>query len=199
MADLLIRPEVDDRPSLDLMTDLVRERICLERPDREMVLFETELSREFQVSRTPVRQVLQRLAYEQLVRTVSGVGTVVVPLLPANRQQHETTYCTLLKLASEQTAGATRTPVDAPNDIKHVLDYVRFRASIIRQLPLQITDPIVETALIAAAWRDVRWHVGDLRSGASTLAELVTRLCSPQVSVFQQLYFAATAHPHNVR
>lgn len=39
-----------------------------------------ELSEEFGVSRTPIRNVLQRLDTEGLVRTRHGVGTIVAPL-----------------------------------------------------------------------------------------------------------------------
>jgi len=56
---------------------LVRERICLLRYPPGTLLSEKELAAEFEVSRTPIRQVLQRLEYEGLVETRNGIGTRV--------------------------------------------------------------------------------------------------------------------------
>src|SRR5262249_22953914 len=56
---------------------VLRDRICLLRYPPGTLLVETELAREFEVSRTPIRQALQRLEYEGLVDTRNGVGTSV--------------------------------------------------------------------------------------------------------------------------
>jgi DNA-binding GntR family transcriptional regulator len=42
-----------------------------------MMLHEERLAAEFNVSRTPIRQALQKLDFEGLVRTRNGVGTIV--------------------------------------------------------------------------------------------------------------------------
>lgn len=55
----------------------LRDRICTNHYPPGTILNETEISREFSVSRTPVRTVLQRLGYEGLVQTKNGVGTFV--------------------------------------------------------------------------------------------------------------------------
>jgi len=55
----------------------LRERICILRYPPGDVLRENELAAEFGVSRTPVRQVLQRLEVEGFVETRNGVGTLV--------------------------------------------------------------------------------------------------------------------------
>jgi DNA-binding GntR family transcriptional regulator len=55
----------------------LRERICTLRYPPGDVLREQELAAEFGVSRTPVRQVLQRLEVEGFVETRNGVGTIV--------------------------------------------------------------------------------------------------------------------------
>lgn len=55
----------------------LRERISLLEYPPGTVLNEGLLSREFGVSRTPVRSVLQRLGYEGLVTTRNGIGTIV--------------------------------------------------------------------------------------------------------------------------
>ena len=73
------------RRSADEIADIVRERICQCSGDEDQILHEGLLAVEFGVSRTPIRQVLQKLAYEHLVETRSGVGTIVSPLDPDAR------------------------------------------------------------------------------------------------------------------
>ena len=55
----------------------IRERICLLEYAPGTVLNEGQLADEFEVSRTPIRNVLQRLNYEGLLKTRNGVGTIV--------------------------------------------------------------------------------------------------------------------------
>jgi len=57
--------------------DVLRERICLLRYPPGRTLHETELAREFGLSRTPIRQVLQKLEFQGFVETRNGVGTIV--------------------------------------------------------------------------------------------------------------------------
>ncbi|MCP5085737.1 MAG: GntR family transcriptional regulator [Rhodobacteraceae bacterium] len=56
---------------------VIRERISVLEYGPGTVLNEGLLSEEFDVSRTPIRSVLQRLNYEGLVTTRNGVGTIV--------------------------------------------------------------------------------------------------------------------------
>lgn len=56
---------------------VIRERISVLEYGPGTVLNEGLLSEEFDVSRTPIRSVLQRLNYEGLVTTRNGVGTTV--------------------------------------------------------------------------------------------------------------------------
>jgi DNA-binding GntR family transcriptional regulator len=55
----------------------IRDRICLLTYPPGTVLREADFANEFGVSRTPVRQVLQRLQFEGLVEAKNGVGTIV--------------------------------------------------------------------------------------------------------------------------
>jgi DNA-binding GntR family transcriptional regulator len=55
----------------------LRDRICTNRYPPGAVLREAELAAEFGVSRTPVRQVLQKLSYDGLVEIRNGVGNHV--------------------------------------------------------------------------------------------------------------------------
>lgn len=55
----------------------VRNRICMLRYPPGHVIRENELAEEFGISRTPVRQVLQKLEHEGFVETRNGIGTIV--------------------------------------------------------------------------------------------------------------------------
>jgi DNA-binding GntR family transcriptional regulator len=57
--------------------ETIRDRICLLEYPPGMMLHEERLAGEFSVSRTPIREALQRLEFEGLVRTRNGVGTIV--------------------------------------------------------------------------------------------------------------------------
>ena len=58
----------------------IRDRIILLRYRPGTVLRESDLAEEFGVSRTPIRQVLQKLQFEGLVETRNAVGTIVIGL-----------------------------------------------------------------------------------------------------------------------
>jgi DNA-binding GntR family transcriptional regulator len=55
----------------------IRERICLLEYTPGSALSEVELAQEFEVSRTPLRRVLQRLEFDGLVDIRNGIGTIV--------------------------------------------------------------------------------------------------------------------------
>ena len=63
--------------------DQIRRRIGLLDYPPGTLLREGELASEFGVSRTPMREILHRLAFEGLVETKNGVGTIVTSLEPA--------------------------------------------------------------------------------------------------------------------
>jgi DNA-binding GntR family transcriptional regulator len=68
------------RLSADEIHETLRDRICLLEYAPGSLLREALLAEEFGVSRTPIREILQRLAQEGLVSTRNGVGTLVRPL-----------------------------------------------------------------------------------------------------------------------
>lgn len=65
------------RVDLNDIHEIIRNRICLLDYPPGTVLREAELAAEFGLSRTPVREVLQRLAFAGLVEVRDGVGTIV--------------------------------------------------------------------------------------------------------------------------
>lgn len=78
--DSAVKTQVQRETSKDRRTRIyktIRERISLLIYPPNSVIGETELAGEFNVSRTPIRSVLQRLHFDGLVQIRTGVGTVV--------------------------------------------------------------------------------------------------------------------------
>lgn len=65
------------RIELDHIHDTLRDRICLLTYRPGDVIHEGNLAEEFDVSRTPIREILQRLGFAGLVEARNGVGTIV--------------------------------------------------------------------------------------------------------------------------
>jgi DNA-binding GntR family transcriptional regulator len=61
----------------DLIYTELRDRICTAVYPPGTVLNETSVGREFGVSRTPIRQVFQKLNHEGMLHIRNGVGTIV--------------------------------------------------------------------------------------------------------------------------
>lgn len=66
-----------EKNRVDTIYEVLRDRICVGDYQPGDVFHEAELGQEFEVSRTPIRQVLQRLAFEHLAVVRAGVGTIV--------------------------------------------------------------------------------------------------------------------------
>ena len=73
-------PAVSRRISPDEIHETIRDRICLLEYAPGSLLREAALAAEFGVSRTPIREIMQRLTQEGLVESRNGVGTLVKPL-----------------------------------------------------------------------------------------------------------------------
>jgi len=65
------------RIELDRILEIIRDRICLLQYRPGAIIREGALAEEFEVSRTPIREVLQKLKSAGLVETRNGVGTIV--------------------------------------------------------------------------------------------------------------------------
>lgn len=81
----------------------IRERICLLRYPPGHRLVESELAREFGMSRTPIRRILQRLEYEGLVESRHGVGTIVTLVDRQSLQEIDTLRLKLAEISGEMT------------------------------------------------------------------------------------------------
>ncbi|MDX1122501.1 GntR family transcriptional regulator [Sinorhizobium medicae] len=97
------------------MHRVLRDRICLLRYRPGELLVETELAVEFNVSRTPIRQALQRLDYEGLVETRNGVGTTVTGV---DFQEFKDVYAFRLKLS--EMIGDFSKPDQTPKSLQEV-------------------------------------------------------------------------------
>lgn len=93
----------------------LRDRICLLRYPPGTFLVETELATEFNVSRTPIRQALQRLEYEGLVETRNGVGTNVTGV---DFREFRDIYAFRLRLS--ELIGDFSVPSDAPRALERI-------------------------------------------------------------------------------
>ena len=161
-------------PKAETALDAIRKTICVSSFDGEHVLHETDLANEFGMSRTPIRQILQRLAYERLVLTRSGVGTVVTPLVEEHRSRDLCSYRGLIEaillhdlpalsvsqhsdvLALESFANALQ-----PDDPELQYELLTRLHAIVVQL---VDDPVLADAFSASFWRALRWHMRDLAS-----------------------------------
>ena len=133
----------------------------------DLTLHEGVLATEFGVSRTPIRQVLQKLAYERLVETRSGVGTIVSPLDPDRRTRDKQVLRAMFLAAASCSEGmavpvTTHERLVAAAAVAEVVDvcdksYLDIRADILDISADAAPDTILGDALRAAHWRHVRW------------------------------------------
>lgn len=175
------------KPRADDIADAIRKRICLQPQDGPHLLLEGVLADEFGVSRTPVRQALQRLAYEGLIEVRTGVGSVVSPMDPVVRGMHFTVHGELLGLV----ARLPDAPI--PQDVARPLGMIR--AQDVSDLPMDpdrvyavftelngllsrlIPDPVIADGHLVSGWRIVRWLLADMQNGDVTSCEALLALC----------------------
>ena len=175
------------RSRADEIADAIRNRICLQPPHEHTILLEGALAAEFGVSRTPVRQALQRLAYEGLIEVRTGVGSISNPLDPGARRMHFLVHCGLLRLV----AALPDAPV--PQDVRGRLAAIEQHTqpgqplyesvafdlfselnSILSRL---IPDPVIADAHLVSGWRVVRWFLAEMQYEAGKPGETLARLC----------------------
>lgn len=151
------------------MLQELRFRICTTHPDTPMMLHEGKLAQEFGVSRTPIRQVLQRLSFEHLLETRSGVGTVVSTLDPAQRNLHFSMLSDMLNLCTRCCAPSLAMPARIqlatigelatnPGEMP-VESYFAVRARLLDLVSGLVLDPIAAEAHAALHWRVIRWRM----------------------------------------
>ncbi len=180
-------PLSDAKPRADDIADAIRARICLQPVTDQTMLLEGTLAAEFGVSRTPVRQALQRLAYEGLIEVRTGVGSFANALDPAARGLHLAVHGGLLRLVgalpdapvprdiARRLEGLSRQAQHPdPMDAAAVFElFSELNASLSRLIP----DPVIADAHLISGWRVLRWFLADLRQGGSDTPQTVVSLC----------------------
>lgn len=183
--------DVNRRSKVDLALDTLRQRICLADPTKELLLHEGALATEFGMSRTPIRQVLQRLSYERLVETKSGVGTVTTPMDLMNRERDLRTHQGILRTVIDHSPGklsiakhsdivALGAIVEASGETDADLHF-EVRSRLLSVLSELVEDPILRDAFLAAHWRVIRWHLLTFMKDADAATEALDRLVSSAV------------------
>ena len=149
----------------------IRTRIFLASAEKDVILHSTDIAKEFGLSRTPVRQIFDRLEAEHLIITRPGVGSICQALDPAMRQVDFRVLQELTLAASRLAAGSV------PNDVKfctggmrQVLSkpenpdisfFVTSTVSFVENVANTLSSPILADAFMAARWRVTRWRVRD--------------------------------------
>ncbi|GGH44037.1 GntR family transcriptional regulator [Frigidibacter albus] len=180
-------PLSDAKPRADDIADAIRARICLQPVTDQTMLLEGTLAAEFGVSRTPVRQALQRLAYEGLIEVRTGVGSFANALDPAARGLHLAVHCGLLRLVgtlpdapvprdiARRLEGLSRQAQHPdPMDAAAVFElFSELNANLSRLIP----DPVIADAHLISGWRVLRWFLTDLRHDGADTPQTVISLC----------------------
>lgn len=172
----------------------IRRTICMAPPGEELLLHETALTEQYGMSRTPIRQILQRLAYERLVETKSGVGTAVVSLREEHRGRdllvHRGIMQAVLPLGIARLTIAQHSDILALAGIASMIEdgdrdlQFDLRHRLHDMLSSLIPDPILLDTFSASYWRIVRWHMHDLTvdpAGTSNaMRNLITQIAGYQ-------------------
>lgn len=150
----------------------LRQRICMmQSVSEEMILHEGALASEFGVSRTPIRQVLQKLAHERLVETRSGVGTIVSPLDPDKRDR-DVQVLRALFVAAASCSVEAGVPAQMPERLVAAAavaevsspgkqSYLDSRTELLDITARAAPDDILADSLRTAHWRHIRWSMAE--------------------------------------
>ncbi|MET2832847.1 GntR family transcriptional regulator [Mesorhizobium shangrilense] len=92
--------DTQSQKRLHLIHGTLRNRIIMLTYPPGMLLKEAEMAAEFGVSRTPIRQALQKLQFEGLVETINAVGTIVT-----NYQSEEMNGLVALRVRIDEIVG----------------------------------------------------------------------------------------------
>lgn len=156
----------------------IRARVLLASDDELPIFHETELAKEFGISRTPIRKILDSLAHDLLVETRTGVGTIPSLLAPSNRQRDFEVYSQIALAASRMSGNEISNEVKMRilglarmaevEDGRTEALFVSLAEESIDATRQVVSDPIMSRALAAARWRVIRWRVKDCRVDPDT-------------------------------
>ena len=163
----------------------LRTRIFLAPPDTPLVFRETDLAREFGISRTPIRQILQGLAHEQLVETQTGVGTVLTELKDQDRARDLSVY-SQIALAASRVPGNEITneimmrimglaQMAESEENRSLQLFISLAAESAEATCQIIGDAILADALASSRWRVIRWRIRDFHEDAEAFWDSTIR------------------------
>ena len=156
------------------IVDDLRTEICLDTGKAPLLLHEAEIAERYGLSRTPVRQVLQYLSHCNMVETQRGVGTVVLPLIAANRDSDLRAYAAISKGCALYLEGQS-IPKEVIVDISGLKtwlalletrsedDFIEMNKRLINVMSSIIPDGLLHHAYTSAHWRVLRWRIRDIR------------------------------------
>ena len=152
----------------------IRARIILSTPADHLLLHETELAKQYGVSRTPIRRMIQALVHEKLLTTQTGVGSVPVDLIPGNRGQDFLVYAQIARASAQ--VPSNRVTADIRMRMMGIAQLARLETQKTPELFVRtalesayatsdiVRDPILSEALANARFRTIRWLVQDCRA-----------------------------------
>lgn len=144
------------QPNADWIFEELRERICLLDIEPGARLTEEGLAREFGVSRTPIRQALDRLTFERLVEQQHGSGARVAVLDSKELRDVWAVRLKVAELASDFiTFPAPATVLTRLKEIRADIDLIR-RDRDLRRLGA-LYNRLHETLLELISNRTLRW------------------------------------------
>lgn len=160
------------------IVDDLRVKVCLNNlDDAPLLLRETEIARDYDMSRTPVRQCLQYLSHCLMVETHTGYGTVPTPLLPENRDSDMRAYGAVAHACALFTSGM-KVPADSVVELSSArtwLDleevrteetFVSVNSRLVRSMASAVPNRLLRHAYVVAHWQAIRWRVLDVRENA---------------------------------
>lgn len=160
-----------DRHPNEVIEAALRTRICLHSSDDLLLLHEGKIAEEFGVSRTPVRQILQKLAYDQLVETRPGIGTIAAPLVEGMFERDLKTTQAMLSacasVAQHPTPRSTQFSLVALSAMSMNFvggaeskgAFIDIALRFLDILTPTITDPLLANGYTASYLRIIRWRM----------------------------------------
>lgn len=199
----------DSAPNVHSIQKAILERICLLDYKAGQPLKEADIATEFNVSRTPVRDALSRIAHLELIEARNGVGTVVKQLSNA---KIDDVYQTRLRLApmigemSVTVIGQTekiainnllsRAQLLTPDD--NVRQYIQINHDL-----HQVISGLISNSVLRSFWRQTYFQAASIwyritdMTAKETLPLLVSEL-SELVQALENNDLVAVGHIQRV-
>ena len=186
-----------------LITSQLRRRVLLHSGGEDLILYEGKIAKEFGVSRTPIRQVIQSLAAESLVEVRSGVGTIAAPMLAERRDKDLVAYSAILDACASCTS-ATHFPrvkielatlrmhLEAGNAMSANDVFFDVATKYIGALGDLVDDKILKASLVACFWRFTRRRIVEHRSDIETVIKELLK------TIKDAEYGAETGDPQHI-